>query len=172
MNEDTHGDSKDIGDIMEYKNGVSAIMYDATIAITDTASVKRGNIVDVGGAARDAEMQKNRKFLARCIAVDIEFIPLAFELGGLWGDSLKKDFKKTIAAAAELKKIDISFIENYWTKRIAITLQRGLANKVIERKHHLMYGKVIERDESADLSIMMLQTTASGSTGASSYEIK
>jgi hypothetical protein len=117
-------------------------------------------------------MHKNRKFLPRCKAVNVEFIPLAFEIGGLWGDSLKKDFKKTIAAAAALKKIDISFIENYWTKRIAITLQRGLANKVIERKHHLMYGRVIERDESADLSIMMLQTTASGSTGSSSYEIK
>jgi hypothetical protein len=66
----------------------------------------------------------------------------------------------------------IFFIFAYWTKRIAIQLQRGLANEVILRKQQLMKGRVMERDESADISNIMIQTTANGSTGASSYDIR
>jgi hypothetical protein len=35
-----------------------------------------------------------------------------------------------------------------------------------------MKGRVMERDGSADISNIMMQTTANGSTGASSYDIR
>jgi hypothetical protein len=123
-------------------------------------------------AAREGEILKHKIYDANCAVVNIVCVASITTDMGEWGEEMKRDFKKTISAAVDNKKISILFIENYWTKRIAIQLQRGLANKVILRKQQLMKGRVMEREESADTSNIMIQTKANGSTGASSYDIR
>ncbi len=123
-------------------------------------------------AAREGEILKHKIYDANCAVVNIVCVASITTDMGEWGEEMKRDFKKTISAAVDNKKISILFIENYWTKRIAIQLQRGLANKVILRKQQLMKGRVMERDEAADISNITILTTANGSTGASSYEIR
>jgi hypothetical protein len=172
MNEDTYADTKRSGDIMEYKMGRPSIMYDNRTVTTRTAAVERGEIANAGAAAREGEILKHRMHDANCAVVNIVCVALITTDMAEWGIKMKRDFIETISAAADNKKINILFIENYWTKRIAIQLQRGLANKVILRKQQLMKGRVMEGDESVDISNVMIQTTANGSTGASSYDIR
>jgi hypothetical protein len=126
-------------------------MYDNRTVKTRTEAVERGEIANAGAAAREGEFLKHRMYDANCAVVNIACVALITTDMGEWGEEIERD---------------------YWIKRIAIQLQRGLANKVILRKQQLMKGRVMEREESADISNIMIQTTANGSTGASSYDTR
>jgi hypothetical protein len=87
---------------------------------------------------------------------------------GEWGEEMKRDFKETISAAADNKKINISFIENYSTKRIAIQLQRDI------QQSDTTQTTTDERNSNGErrISRHIKQTTANGSIGASTYDIR
>jgi len=140
-------------------------MQDVRITHPVTSSVRQGNVQNAGGAAKAGEVEKQRKFGVKCDSIGCEFEPLVIEAYGRFGDKAKEIFKRTISATADNKNIDISYLKNYWLKRIAVAIQRGVANKILARVQKLMSGKKSELEEIKDYGSMVLESTTGSSSG-------
>lgn len=157
------------GDIMIWKGGgAKPLMTDTRLTNPVTAAILRGTIQNAGAAARASQLEKERKFKAECEQAGIDFGAVVIETYGKFGEFAKELFKSTISAAADNKNIDISYLKNYWLKRISVEVQRGVANKIIARVSKLIGGKETEKDNASDFTNIMLQSNAGGTPRASS----
>jgi hypothetical protein len=85
-------------------------------------------------------------------------------------DKAKEIFKRTISATADNKNIGISYLKNYLLKRIAVAVQRGVANKILARVQKLMSGKKSKLDEVRDYANMAQESTTGSSSGVLSVD--
>ena len=154
MNEESENEKNTKGDIMQWEAGKPGTMYDVRITSVLTANVMKGGYSEPGEAARASELEKNRKFQERCEGLGIKFVPLVIEDGGRWGECFIKFFNTTISAIADKNKIDISYVKNYWMKRISAAVQKGRANVINKRIFRLRAGIEAGRDESANMSVV------------------
>lgn len=147
------------GDIMIWKGGgAKPLMTDMRLTNPVTAAIMRGTIQNAGGAAKASQLEKERKFKAECEQVGIDFGAVVIESYGKFGEFAKELFKSTISAAADNKNIDISYLKNFWLKRISMAVQRGVANKVLARVSKLIGGKEAEKDSASNFTNIMLQS--------------
>ena len=153
------------GDIMIYKGATGNVMLDIRVTNPITAAVERGVFVEKGAGANTSEREKLNKYKDLSDAVGIHFKPIVSDSYGYWGPEFIKFFNQTIAIAADNKKINISFVKNYWEQRIAMSIQKGVANAVNARLHKLRCGLEAQLDESADITVVQGQSLARGSAG-------
>ena len=150
---------------MVHGGAVGRQMLDIRITNPVTAEVERGTYVEEGQGARESEAEKIRKFKIPCESANIEFIPMVLESFGRWGSCLTKFFNQAISAAADNKKIDISFVKNYWERRISMSLQKGEADAVNARIFRLLAGRESEMDEASDPSTVQRQSYSCSAAG-------
>ena len=159
------GTNNTTGDIMIYGGARGNTLLDTRITNPVTALVERGHYAEAGQAARESELEKNRKYKQPCEAVNIRFIPICFESFGRWGGAVTQLFNDTNSVAADNKKINVSSIINYWERRISMSIVKGVANAMNARIYNLLSGREAQLDESSNPAVLAGQSYTRGSSG-------
>ena len=80
-------------------------------SITQKSSIKK------------SENVKNRKYLADCELLHVDFKPVIWEVFGMPSDYFCDLFSSLARQISTLSKIDLSIIYSYWQKKFSFTLQ-------------------------------------------------
>jgi len=102
-----------------------------------------------GEVALAAEAEKDKKHKINCTLAGYNFLPLCMESGGHWGPQMAKSFKDQIDTYSQESCIPSSILIHYWSARLSMAMQRGIANAVVTRAHFLCRESTVgEGDES------------------------
>ena len=82
-------------------------------------------------AALLGERQKELKFDDSVTATGAKFIPVSFDTHGSWGPKFKVLFRDIIKHASEYSHIPVPALAAYWSRRLSISLHRGIANSIL-----------------------------------------
>ena len=97
----------------------------------------------------EAELEKEKKHKLIGKQSGYDFLPVCMETGGHWGLQFAKTFNEQIDKYSKESCIPISILRHYWSARISMAMQRGVANAVIKRAHFLCRQSTIGiEDES------------------------
>jgi hypothetical protein len=163
---DTGKPSEERGDLMITMSGKPSLMFDVSITNPVTKEVERGQIIDTGQQAKAAESRKHKSYSEKCGLVGIKFMPWVAESYGRWGEEATNWFEKTISAAADDKKIPTSSVRTYWSRRVAVAIQKGVADAINTCIYCLRSGTANVNDEAQDPTVIIKQSSSSGASGA------
>jgi hypothetical protein len=86
-----------------------------------------------GQQIRKSESEKMLLHNKHCIQQDITFYPAVQDSYGAWGPMFKKLFNKWITKLANITHTSTSVLHNYWSQRISVALQKGIARAQFTR---------------------------------------
>jgi hypothetical protein len=101
-----------------------------------------------GEVAMEAELEKEKKHKLIAKQSGYDFLPLCMESGGHWGLQFATTFYEQIDRYSRESSIPTSILRHYWSARISMTMQRGIANAIIKRAHSLCHDANTGTDES------------------------
>jgi hypothetical protein len=85
----------------------------------------------------EAELEKKKKHKLIAKQSGYDFLPVCMETGGHWGLQFAAAFNDQIDKYAKESRIPSSILRHYWSARISMAVQRGVANAVVKRAHFL-----------------------------------
>ena len=112
----------------------------ATLRYTNQGIAVRVNPKDLGKQAEAASKIKIQKYEDACAANGHIFQPIVLESCGYVHPNSLTFFKLLATRCAPLKKIPSSALYAYFMKRLSVSLQKGLAENIIDKLHMIHYA--------------------------------
>lgn len=110
---------------------ISVVNPSSSSCITEASTSQRSSI-------KKSEYVKNRKYLADCELLHVDFKPVIWEVFGMPSDYFCDLFSLLARQISNLLKIDLSIIYSYWQKKISFTLQLYNARLLINACMHIL----------------------------------
>ena len=132
--------------------------YDATVTHPIVANMTHKQAATVGRATEQAEKRKILKYGNICSISNIAFVPTVYEVGGRSGELWTKEFKRLCGMHSAGGHHSF---RQYWSMRISVALQTGMANAILVRKGELL-NKIKKRQSGGfppdDIAVMLDST--------------
>ena len=138
-------------DFLIYVPGKNAIAVDNRVSCSVPKTIEDGKQTKFspGEVAMEAEIEKEKKHKLIAKQSGYDFLPLCMETGGHWGLQFANAFNAQIDIYSRESCIPASILRHYWSARLSMSMQRGVANAVIKRAHFLCRDSTIGvEDES------------------------
>ena len=87
---------------------------------------------------KKSEGVKNRKYLADCERLHIDFKPVIWEVFGMPSDHFCELFSALARQISSLSRIELSIIFSYWQKKFSFNLQLYNARLLINACMHIL----------------------------------
>ena len=82
---------------------------------------------------RKSESEKILKHGKACSKTNISFYAAVNDSQGAWGDMFKQLFKMLIEKLSKVTQTKITTLNNHWTQRLSVALQKGVARAQLTR---------------------------------------
>ena len=122
------------GDIFihTYMTGRPAALDITVSSVVQSSSLSKAS-QDTGFVIRAAKARKDHKFYEKCASEGIDFIPLAVESLGGWGESALGVFKQIAQRKSYYAFSSFSFEFNQILQQLSVCLQRENAAMILSR---------------------------------------
>jgi hypothetical protein len=117
---------------------ITCIDVQITNAIPSRLPNTSTKLIKPGIRALSAEKLKTDKYKNRCERQHMSFIPAIFEVQGRFGEKILDFLNNLFKKKSSDSGIAFSFLQNYWFRRISVTLQKGVARAIITRARNLL----------------------------------